>query len=86
MERDIFKTDKKIEVIREYWKTNVWVKKWFIKWYTTFQCRMLCISQRLTGSYSYSFRWAQSRIKYFEDDGEIYYLNSLEHFLLTGVW
>lgn len=81
MERDKFKTDKNIEIIREYWKTNVWVKKWFIKWYTTFNAECYVyhkdwLAPTITAS------GAQSRIKYFEDDGEIYFLNSLEHFLL----
>ena len=81
MERDIFKTDKKIEIIKEFWKTNVWVKKGFIKWYTTFNAECYVyhkdwLAPTITAS------WAQSRIKYFEDDWEIYFLNSLEHFLL----
>ena len=83
MERDIFKTDKKVEIIKEFWKTNAWVKKGFIKWYTTFNAECYVyhkdwLAPTITAS------WAQSRIKYFEDDGEIYFLNSLEHFLLQG--
>ncbi len=83
MEREKFSTEKDIEIIREYWKKNVWVKKWFIKWYTTFNAECYVyykdwLAPTITAS------WAQSRIKYFEDDWEIYFLNSLEHFLLQG--
>ena len=83
MEREKFSTLKDIEIIKEYWKTNVWVKKGFIKWYTTFNAECYVyhkdwLSPTITAS------WAQSRIKYFEDDWEIYYLNALEHFLLQG--
>ncbi len=81
MDREKFSTDKDIEIIREYWKKNVWVKKWFIKWYTTFNAECYIyhkdwLAPTITAS------WAQSRIKYFEDNWEIYFLNSLEHFLL----
>ncbi len=83
MERDKFSTDKKIEIVKIHWKTNVWVKKGFIKWYTTFNAECYVyhkdwLAPTITAS------WAQSRIKYFEDDWEIYFLNSLEHFILQG--
>ena len=83
MDRDKFSTDKKVEIVKIHWKTNVWVKKWFIKWYTTFNAECYVyhkdwLAPTITAS------WAQSRIKYFEDDWEIYFLNSLEHLLLQG--
>ena len=81
MQRDKFSTDKNIEIVKIHGKTNVWVKKGFIKWYTTFNAE--CYVYHKDGlAPTITASWAQSRIKYFEDDGEIYFLNSLEHFLL----
>lgn len=62
-------------------KKETSVKKWILEWYTTFNSE----------NYVYHKDWltptvtasgAQSRIKFFWDDWEIYFLNSLEHLLL----
>ncbi len=82
-EREKFSTDKDVEIIKQHWRWNTWVKKGFIKWYTTFNAECYVyykdwLAPTITAS------WAQSRIKYFWDDGNIYYLNALEHFILQG--
>ena len=79
--REIFKTDKNINIIKEYWKKNIWVKKWFIEWYTTFNAECYVYYKDWQAP-TITASWAQSRIKYFEDDWNIYFLNSLEHLLL----
>ena len=58
-------------------------KKWFLENYTTFNAENYfyykdAFAPTITAS------WAQSRIKYLEDDWNIYFLNSLEHLLLQG--
>ncbi len=57
------------------------IKKWFLEWYTTFNSENYVyhkdwLAPTITAS------WAQSRIKYFWDNWEILFLNSLEHLLL----
>ena len=62
---------------------NNWIKKAILEWYTTFNSENYVyfkdwLSPTITAS------GAQSRIKFFQDDWEIYFLNSLEHLLLQG--
>ena len=62
-------------------KKETTVKKWILEWYTTFNSENYVyhkdwLAPTVTAS------WAQSRIKFFWDDWEIYFLNSLEHLLL----
>ena len=62
-------------------KKETTVKKWILEWYTTFNSENYVyhkdwLAPTVTAS------WAQSRVKFFWDDWEIYFLNSLEHLLL----
>ena len=64
-------------------KKETTVKKWILEWYTTFNSENYVyhkdwLAPTITAS------WAQSRIKYFWDNWEIFFLNSLEHLLLQG--
>ncbi len=77
---EIFKTDKKINIIKKYWK-DIWVKKWFLENYTTFNAECY-VYYKDWQTPTITASWAQSRIKYFEDDWNIYFLNSCEHLLL----
>ncbi len=77
---EIFKTDKKINIIKKYWK-DIWVKKWFLENYTTFNAECYVYYKDWQAP-TITASWAQSRIKYFEDDWNIYFLNSCEHLLL----
>ena len=72
----------KIKLIKKEYK-NIYDKKWFLENYTSFNAENYfyykdAFAPTITAS------WAQSRIKYLEDDGNIYFLNSLEHLLLQG--
>jgi DNA (cytosine-5)-methyltransferase 1 len=80
LEREIFKTEKNINIIKEYWSKTRWLKKWFIEWYTTFNAECYVYHKDWQAP-TITASWAQSRIKYF-DWNKIFYLNSLEHLLL----
>jgi len=81
MHHEEFQTDKNIEIIKEYSKTNKGVKKWFIKWYTSFNAECYVFHKDWKAP-TITASGAQSRIKFFEDDWKIYYLNACEHLLL----
>ncbi len=62
-------------------ETNKWIKKWILRWYTTFNSENYVYyldwqTPTITAS------WAQSRIKFLWEDNEICFLNGLEHLLL----
>jgi len=72
----------KIKLQKKEYKKN-YDKKWFLENYTSFNAENYFyykdgFAPTITAS------WAQSRIKYLEDDWNIYFLNSLEHLLLQG--
>lgn len=80
IEHEKFKTEKNINIIKEFWSKDRWVKKWFIEWYTTFNAECYVYHKDWQAP-TITASWAQSRIKYFDWE-DIFYLNSLEHLLL----
>lgn len=80
LEHEKFKTKKDVDIIKEFWSKNRWIKKWFIKWYTNFNAECYVYHKDWQAP-TITASWAQSRIKYFDWD-DIFYLNWLEHMLL----
>ena len=79
--REQFKTNKNIEIVKIYWWTNGGIKKWFLENYSTFNAECYVYYKNWKAP-TITASWANSRIKYFEDDWNIYYLNAKEHLLL----
>ncbi len=74
-----FKIDKKIKIIEK--EHHIWIKKAFLEWYSNFNAENYVYyldwkSPTITAS------WAHSRIKIFDQNKNIVYLNAFEHLKL----
>jgi len=79
--REKFKMTKDIKIIEKFWWQNKRLKKWFLKNYSSFNAECYVYYKNWKAP-TLTASWANSKIKYFEEDWNIYYLNAFEHLLL----